>query len=500
MSSNTTPNMRPKPRSDEVFTTSSRAWNSWAPKYLSFLCCVLMSGSGPSRRDARVTFVAYHFGYLLRHLLNRLINLRLVTGGASLPGASRDPPLTNAITGIGGCCARVASGHAAAEVHPSEVRADAGRTETAEELGAFGKDRSGQNAQSNRRDSAQAGATAAETFRCHAFKSNRQKECVQMPGKMARSDPRPSVRVTRGVGSGQHLASVLQEGRENANIDAGLGFIWRISVHCSKCKVCLMELWQATLRRETIARPAAVKHPLATDDWRLRMTVLDDTSFRNRLTVTDVVRLARTIYSDAHGGIKYKQILRPYVCPFHILVDLIPLEANILDVGCGAGLFILVLARLGRIQSAVGFDADQLAIQVAQGAAQKLPKSERIRFEHRDAAEIWPAGRFDVVCLIDVMHHLRPEQQAELLMTAAEHVADNGILLYKDMARRPHWRAWANRLHDLLSVGEWIYYAKLDDVISWGRRKGLRVDRTGSIDMLWYRHEWCILRRWNEKT
>jgi hypothetical protein len=48
-----------------------------------------------------------------------------------------------------------------------------------------------------------------------------------MPVKMARSDPRPSVRVTGGAGSGQHLASVLQEGRD---IDAGLGFIWRISV------------------------------------------------------------------------------------------------------------------------------------------------------------------------------------------------------------------------------------------------------------------------------
>src|SRR5262245_57409787 len=47
---------------------------------------------------------------------------------------------------------------------------------------------------------------------------------------MARSDPRPSVRITRGAGSGQHLASVLQENRKNANIDAGLGFIWRISV------------------------------------------------------------------------------------------------------------------------------------------------------------------------------------------------------------------------------------------------------------------------------
>jgi len=39
-----------------------------------------------------------------------------------------------------------------------------------------------------------------------------------MPGKMARSDPRPSVRVTRGAGSGRHLAFVLQEGRENGTL------------------------------------------------------------------------------------------------------------------------------------------------------------------------------------------------------------------------------------------------------------------------------------------
>src|SRR5262245_51195116 len=61
-----------------------------------------------------------------------------------------------------------------------------------------------------------------------------QKECVQLPGKMATSDPPPNARVTRGAGSGQHLAAVLQEGRENANIDAGLGFVWRISVEETK--------------------------------------------------------------------------------------------------------------------------------------------------------------------------------------------------------------------------------------------------------------------------
>jgi hypothetical protein len=32
----------------------------------------------------------------------------------------------------------------------------------------------------------------SEAFDCHAFKSNRQEDCVQMPVKIARSAPRPS--------------------------------------------------------------------------------------------------------------------------------------------------------------------------------------------------------------------------------------------------------------------------------------------------------------------
>src|SRR5262249_29085040 len=41
-----------------------------------------------------------------------------------------------------------------------------------------------------------------ESFDGYAFQSTGQKECVQMPGKMVRSDPRLSVRVTRGAGGG----------------------------------------------------------------------------------------------------------------------------------------------------------------------------------------------------------------------------------------------------------------------------------------------------------
>ena len=68
-----------------------------------------------------------------------------------------------------------------------------------------------------------------------------------MPGEMARSDPRPSARVTRGAGSGRHLASVLQEGRENANIDAGL------QVRSSRIQIIMRSAMLSSVRRAGLA-------------------------------------------------------------------------------------------------------------------------------------------------------------------------------------------------------------------------------------------------------
>jgi hypothetical protein len=70
-----------------------------------------------------------------------------------------------------------------------------------------------------------------EALDCHAFTSNRQEECAQMPGKMARSAPLTTVRAARCEGGRLHLAAVLQEGRKYANIHARSGVIWGIPVH-----------------------------------------------------------------------------------------------------------------------------------------------------------------------------------------------------------------------------------------------------------------------------
>ena len=78
-------------------------------------------------------------------------------------------------------------------------------------------------------------------------------------------------------------------------------------------------------------------------------------------------------------------------------------------------------------------------------------------------------GRFDVS--LSMTHDVPPAKQADLIAVAAKHLND-GPLLYKDMSSRPLWRAWANRLHDLVSAREWIHYAELESVIKWAKRRG----------------------------
>src|SRR6266576_3469231 len=71
------------------------------------------------------------------------------------------------------------------------------------------------------------------------------------------------------------------------------------------------------------------------------------------------------------------------------------------------------------------------------------------------------------VSMIDVMHHVPPSFQKEFLLTACRHVRPSGLLIYKDMCRRPRWRAAANRLHDLVLARQWINYLPISQVELW---------------------------------
>jgi 2-polyprenyl-3-methyl-5-hydroxy-6-metoxy-1,4-benzoquinol methylase len=208
--------------------------------------------------------------------------------------------------------------------------------------------------------------------------------------------------------------------------------------------------------------------------------------------------VARTIYVDGPAVHRGMMALRPYICPFDRLIELIPVGASVLDVGCGCGLFLGLLAATGRTTRGFGFDVSEAAIPTARRMARRLSESDiptDLRFERIGVDDPWPSGSFDVVSLVDVMHHVPPARQRGLFAAATGSVRAGGLLLYKDVGPKPLWRAWANRLHDLVLAREWVHLIPAAQVEGWGREEGLELLHSERINRLWYGHDLLAFRR-----
>lgn len=208
-----------------------------------------------------------------------------------------------------------------------------------------------------------------------------------------------------------------------------------------------------------------------------------------------IVAAARDLYRSAPTRARTLQGLRPYICPFEDLIRWIPESGRLLDVGCGAGLFLGLSGRARPQVSGLGFDADAGAVEAAQGMARAHFPDGRIAFRHSAVGDAWPAGPFDLVSMIDVLHHIPPPAQQGAILQAYDHVAPGGLFLYKDMAERPFFRAWWNRLHDVVIARQWIHYRPIADVEAWLRAEGAEIVDRSARALGLYGHEWVVAKR-----
>ncbi len=205
--------------------------------------------------------------------------------------------------------------------------------------------------------------------------------------------------------------------------------------------------------------------------------------------------IARDLYDEAPPRIRALQGLRPFICPFDDLIRWIPAKGRMLDIGCGAGLFLGLAGRSRHELRAIGFDADASAIAAAQTMARRYFPNGRIAFQHSAVGDPWPDGPFELVSMIDVLHHIPPPAQRDAIADAYSHVAPDGLFLYKDMADKPYFSAWWNRLHDIVVAKQWIHYRPIGQVQSWLEQAGGQIVQRSTRSMGPYRHEWIIVRR-----
>lgn len=185
---------------------------------------------------------------------------------------------------------------------------------------------------------------------------------------------------------------------------------------------------------------------------------------------------------------------RPIICPFDLLVDAVPTESTVLDIGCGSGLFLFLLSRKRQIKNAVGIDRQESVVDAGRRAIWRTGL-RTIELQVAKSVLNWPGAKWDVVTMIDVMHHVPPGEQRTVFFAACERVKPGGRFVYKDMCRSPRWRAWVNRIHDLVVARQWIHYVPIETIDKWALEAGLRPIEKHRIDMLVYGHEVRVYER-----
>jgi len=151
----------------------------------------------------------------------------------------------------------------------------------------------------------------------------------------------------------------------------------------------------------------------------------------------------------------------------------------LLDIGCGLGLLGHYLHDRGALDGYTGLDHDAHKIGRGRVAAERGGITDAITLHAADATA--PQGVKGHVAMLDVLHYLPKDRQADLLAYAVEHLAEDGVLILRNVIRDGTWRYHATVLEEkfIKAVG-WIpggaqYFPTEEDIRAVLEPRGIRV-------------------------
>jgi 2-polyprenyl-3-methyl-5-hydroxy-6-metoxy-1,4-benzoquinol methylase len=158
----------------------------------------------------------------------------------------------------------------------------------------------------------------------------------------------------------------------------------------------------------------------------------------------------RTAYRGAPRRERLHVAGRWLSCPLTATASHVPAAGRVLEIGCGHGLFSLLLADESASRDVVGVDVDRDKIAVASAAALSGGIGNA-RFEVV-SPDALPLGDWDAVAIVDVLYLLGHEQATRLVSAAAEVLAPGGVLVVKEMDQHPRWKYAVNQLQELVAT------------------------------------------------
>lgn len=165
-------------------------------------------------------------------------------------------------------------------------------------------------------------------------------------------------------------------------------------------------------------------------------------------------RRTMALWSAAPRSSRLHTTIRWWSAPFTELELEVPLAGDVLEVGCGHGIFTVFLGISSRARRVVGIDIDSDKIALAKSAASSLrPGEAEVDFDVMPAGSI-PAleGGWRAIVFADVLYLMHPEDRATILSACYGALAPGGLLIVKEVDTRPRMKALLAQFQEILST------------------------------------------------
>lgn len=183
-------------------------------------------------------------------------------------------------------------------------------------------------------------------------------------------------------------------------------------------------------------------------------------------------------YSGLTPGARLFLSLRWLWTPYVEMASELPARGRILDGGCGHGLLSLALGLQSPARKVLGLDHAEERVEAGTAAARGIPG---LRFQKGDYRKP-PPGPFDGIALIDCLHYLTYDEQAKVLAACRKRLRRGGVLLFREVDRKPGFASAFNRFHEAVMTGlgftkaEGLHFRSAGGWVRFAKEAGFQVE------------------------